>query len=320
VTLEVKGAGETSTASRTILVRSASPAGTCEPDARTLCLLDSRYAVRFDWWHGEHRGGSGYVVHAGTNSSGLFQFVGRENWELLVKLLDGCSINGKVWVFGAAATNLGYRLTVTDTATGVVREYENRDGAAAAPITDTGAFPMGCAGSAVASGASAGGLADLRGARFPPALVPPRAAADAVGAHRGSSTSTGPRAAASPESSACAAGRSSLCLQDGRYEVRVNWQAREAEGPGFVLPQRTGNSGLYYFFSPDNWEVLLKVLDGCSYNGHHWVLAAYATDVALDIEVRDTRTGFTRSYTKEAGGGVPALVDVAALPEGCSSR
>ena len=88
--------------------------------------------------------GSGRVVHAGTNDSGMFTFFDRDNWEVLIKVLDGCSANGHVWVFGGSTTDLGYVIRVTDTVTGAVKEYRNEPGTAAAAITDIAAFPGGC--------------------------------------------------------------------------------------------------------------------------------------------------------------------------------
>ena len=83
---------------------------------------------------------AGSVVHAGTNDSGLFTFFNRENWEILIKVLDGCALNGHVWVYGASTTDLGYTIRVTDTVTDVVQEYRNEPGLPAPAITDATAF------------------------------------------------------------------------------------------------------------------------------------------------------------------------------------
>ena len=145
VELVVSGLGMESSAGRDILVRASDPAGDCEPDGETLCLRDSRYEVLVDWWNGDGKSGSGEVVHGGTNDSGLFRFFSRENWEVLIKVLDGCAHNGHVWVFGASTTDLGYSIRVTDTVTGMVKEYRNEPGVSAPAITDGTAFPGGCA-------------------------------------------------------------------------------------------------------------------------------------------------------------------------------
>ncbi|MCY3928067.1 MAG: PKD domain-containing protein [Acidobacteria bacterium] len=144
VELVVSGLGTESTASRDILVRASDPAGTCEPNGKTLCLQDSRYAVSVDWWSGDGGRGKGTVVHAGTNEVGLFRFFDTDNWEILIKVLDGCAVNGHVWVFGASTTDVGYTIRVTDTVPGHAKEYRNEPGAPAAAMTDTKAFSGGC--------------------------------------------------------------------------------------------------------------------------------------------------------------------------------
>ena len=116
------------------------PVGTCEPDTETRCLQELRYQVRATWWTKDGGRGPAQVVDAGTNDSGLFWFFDRDNWEILVKVLDGCSTNGHYWVFGAATTDLGYRITVTDTVTGRVRVYRHEPGVPAPAITDSTAF------------------------------------------------------------------------------------------------------------------------------------------------------------------------------------
>ena len=144
VTLSVSDGTTVSIASQVFLVEASDPAGTCVSDAETLCLQDSRYAVGVDWWTADGRSGSASVVHSGTNDSGLFTFFSRENWEVLIKVLDGCAVNGHVWVYGASTTDLGYVIRVTDTVTGAVKEYRNEPGLPAPAITDATAFSGSC--------------------------------------------------------------------------------------------------------------------------------------------------------------------------------
>ena len=144
VSLTVTGADTESKATRVFLVQASDPAGTCDADTGTLCLRDSRFAVTVDWWRADGTGGAGGVVHEGTNDSGLFRFFDDDNWEILIKVLDGCSANRHVWVYGASSTNLGYTIHVTDTVSGTVREYGNEAGVAATAITDASAFPEAC--------------------------------------------------------------------------------------------------------------------------------------------------------------------------------
>ena len=128
VVLTVSGGGAESTFRQTFLVEASNPAGTCKADVETRCLRNSRYRVRVTLWtpDGEHHAGK--VVHAGSNDSAMFYFFDGNNWEVLIKVLDGCALNGHAWVYGASATTLAYRIVVADTLTGAVREYLNEQG------------------------------------------------------------------------------------------------------------------------------------------------------------------------------------------------
>ncbi len=308
VSLTVSGRGPSSTVSRTVLVEAADPVGTCAADAETLCLQDSRFSVTMDWWTedgAESKRGAGKVVHEGTNDSGLFWFFSAVNWELLVKVLDGCSVNGRMWVYGASATTLGYVLEVTDTVTGAVQEYRSEPGRQAEAFTDSAAFPGSCTDAATAAAAAG----DSRSLPTPaPSSGPPPAE------HLAVATSV----TASAEGGSCTETASAMCLQQGRYEVTVEWSNHDGlTGTGRTAGPRTDDSGLFHFFSPTNWEILIKVLDGCSFNDHHWVFAASATDVGFNLQVRDTATGRIRQYTKQPGNPARALVDISAFPESC---
>ena len=137
------GASE-SEASMMFLVEAAAPDGECAHGEANRCLRNSRYEIAVDWFTADGRGGPATVVHAGTDDSGLFRFFDGDNWEVLVKVLDGCETNGHAWVFAASTTDLGYVIRVTDTMTGDVREYGNEAGNSAPAITDVKAFAGGC--------------------------------------------------------------------------------------------------------------------------------------------------------------------------------
>lgn len=147
VVLTVGDGAAESRAAMTFLVEAAQPAGTCASGAATRCLRDSRFQVEADWFLDDGGRGAALVVPAGTNDSGLFRFFDPANWEILVKVLDGCEHNGALWVFAASTTDVGYAIRVTDTVTKQVREYRNEPGTPAAAVTDAKAFPESCEGS-----------------------------------------------------------------------------------------------------------------------------------------------------------------------------
>lgn len=119
------------------------PGPACVPGPARLCLQDNRFQVEVAWRDFQGGHGTGSVVPVSPNTaadSGLFWFFDPANWEMLVKVIDGCALNGRFWVFSAATTSVQYTLTVTDTATGQTVRYENPLGRSSPAITDTQAF------------------------------------------------------------------------------------------------------------------------------------------------------------------------------------
>lgn len=118
----------------------AGPGGACVASSTRMCLIDRRFAVEVQWRDFTGGTGPGRVAPAGTDNSGLFWFFSPENWELLVKVLDGCEITGAYWVFAAATTNVEYELRVTDTYLETSVTYRNELGTASPAITDSSAL------------------------------------------------------------------------------------------------------------------------------------------------------------------------------------
>ncbi len=111
----------------------------CVAGDTVLCLSQARFAAEVRWRTPAGRSGDGRAVPL-TADTGTFWFFGADNVELMVKVLDGCAINDRFWVFAAGLTNVEVTLTVTDTVSGQVREYLHPMGTAFPPIQDTGAF------------------------------------------------------------------------------------------------------------------------------------------------------------------------------------
>jgi len=111
------------------------------PDAATLVLRQGRFQAEATWRDAAGNTGAGRLAAPASDGSGLFWFFSPDNWELLVKVIDGCALNGRYWVFAAGTTDVEYTLTVTDTLTGRTARYENPLGRASPAVTDTEAFP-----------------------------------------------------------------------------------------------------------------------------------------------------------------------------------
>ncbi|HEY6139518.1 MAG TPA: LamG domain-containing protein [Thermoanaerobaculia bacterium] len=114
---------------------------TCGSTTSTqLCLTPNRFSVTSKWLLPDGTRGVGTVVPGSNSTSGLFWFFGSDNWELLVKVLDGCPVNNNKWVFSAATTNVHYQVAVTDVKSGQTKRYFNYFGQSAPAVTDTEAF------------------------------------------------------------------------------------------------------------------------------------------------------------------------------------
>lgn len=114
------------------------PAGACNPSATTLCLNHGRFKVE-GTWKTATAGDSARGESQGTDS-GRFWFFSADNTEVVVKVLDGCTLNNRFWVFVSGLTNVETLLTVTDTRSGTSRRYFNPQGKTFAPTFDVGAF------------------------------------------------------------------------------------------------------------------------------------------------------------------------------------
>ncbi len=132
-----------------------------------------------------------------------------------------------------------------------------------------------------------------------------------------SSYSNEARAATDDAPGPCVADAWTLCLNGGRFRARVRWQIPGGgSGPGWALPVGADHSGLFWFFDPDNLELLVKVLDGCADNGRYWLFSGPATSLQHLLTVTDTRTARVRTYFYPAGSAPLAATDTEAFA-GC---
>ena len=114
--------------------------GPCVASANTVCLNGGRFRVQVEWKTAAGDEGLATAVPVVSDDSALFWFFNASNWEMLVKVLNGCDVTDHYWVFFAATTDVQFILTVTDTQTGQVKTYFNPQGVSADAVTDTGAF------------------------------------------------------------------------------------------------------------------------------------------------------------------------------------
>jgi hypothetical protein len=104
----------------------------------TLCLGGGRFRVTATW-QTSTASGDGTAVTL-TPDSGYFWFFDPGNVEVVVKVLNGCGVNSRYWLFAAGLTNVRVNLMVTDTRTGQTKTYTNPLGRTYVSILDTNAF------------------------------------------------------------------------------------------------------------------------------------------------------------------------------------
>ena len=112
----------------------------------------------------------------------------------------------------------------------------------------------------------------------------------------------------------CSIDATTFCAgSDSRFKVRVTWNTsdgRSGAGQAVVL---TSDTGYFWFFSSNNVEMVIKVVDGRAVNGKFWVFAAGLTNVNVVITVTDTQTGEVKTYSNPQGMAFLPIQDTSAF-------
>lgn len=142
-------------------------------------------------------------------------------------------------------------------------------------------------------------------------------ALDSIGGHSGIATGTGVSIGNFvPQANCGSSTTAALCLQN-RFQVTTKWRTNPVpgtapDGDGHVVVA-SANSGIFWFFSSDNWEVMTKALNGCGINSHYWIFSAATTNVFYRMDVLDVTHGVQKIYFNYPGPPAPAVTDVDAF-------
>jgi hypothetical protein len=100
----------------------------CGEDDHTLCFMGGRISATVEWTRSAQDPVELARAKPLADDTGAFWFFTESNLEVVIKILDGSSINDSIWVFLAALSDLEFTVRVRDHATGVEREYRNPRG------------------------------------------------------------------------------------------------------------------------------------------------------------------------------------------------
>jgi hypothetical protein len=118
--------------------------------------------------------------------------------------------------------------------------------------------------------------------------------------------------------SATARADTELELLGERFRVSATWRTADgASGAAQAVPL-TSETGLFWFFSATNVELIVKVLDACAPPFQSfWVYASGLTDVEVELTVVDTWSGQSKTYHRPRGTLFAPLADTSTF-KGCS--
>ncbi len=137
-----------------------------------------------------------------------------------------------------------------------------------------------------------------------------------VGAHDGVLAGVGAGFLTFPVAVSCGVSTvDALCLE-GRFSITTQWRTNPTpgtiDGDGQVVVAGP-NSGIFWFFSSVNWEVMVKALNGCGLNNRYWIFSAATTNVFYRMEVLDVTAGVQKIYFNYPGPPAPAVTDTSAF-------
>lgn len=113
--------------------------------------------------------------------------------------------------------------------------------------------------------------------------------------------------------SICTPGATTLCLgAGGRFKVEAAFDTGALQGAAQAV-KLTDETGYLWFFSASNVEMVVKVLDACSYNQRFWIYAGGLTNVQVTLTVTDTTTGTVKTYSNPQGTAFQPIQDTNAF-------
>ena len=86
-----------------------------------------------------------------------------------------------------------------------------------------------------------------------------------------------------------------------RFQPSVTWTKTDGTTGSGNLTFVSSDTKAFWFFSPENVDLVIKVVDGRAINGKFWVFYGSLTNVQYTLTVTDTLTGAQKTYTNAQG-------------------
>jgi VWFA-related protein len=110
----------------------------------------------------------------------------------------------------------------------------------------------------------------------------------------------------------CTSSSTALCLNNKRIKAEVTWRDSKGKLVSAKATSLTANTG-YFSFGANALDLIVKIIDGRSVNGHFWVFYGGLSNAELTLKVTDPVTGVVKTYAN-AKGNYTSQADTLALP------
>jgi len=112
----------------------------------------------------------------------------------------------------------------------------------------------------------------------------------------------------------CLPDATTMCLNNSRFKVTATFLTGDGHSGTAQVVKLTEDTGYLWFFAGTNVELVVKVLNACSFNQHYWVFAGGLTNVNVVLTITDTKTGsIQKVYTNPQGKAFAPIQDTLAF-------
>jgi hypothetical protein len=122
----------------------------------------------------------------------------------------------------------------------------------------------------------------------------------------------------SGSSGSCTRNANTACLVNGRFEVTISYRNASGHGNGTIMNfagkrAESDESAFLYFTDSSNFEMGVKILPACGVNNHFWVFIGGLTNQGWAVNILDTMTGRSKSYSNGLNHLTSTTADTQAL-------